>query len=560
MRERSAGRSSWDSRQEESFLSTAVQKETRLTSGLIPSLSSALNYSKAANGHRNSLPSSPKAVQSTSPLRDSTFQYWSQRISRVLGQLMPLFRPDVPLSTLKSATIEAFDQVLALNPASEVALLQQQASSLQETQADLSTLNEDLLAELQDFTQANQQLLQLLTRLQQDKATLQRRLLDTKQAYHTLKSKANPSKHEDGTRIDDMEVACQTVERLPDDESEVNMLRAALQQAQQLSVSLQNELNRLNSLKETVQSSPSVRELAALRLKNETNLSLIVFLRRENESLKQHSSPISVAEGQIAALQSEIKQLRANCSEKSINIQSESDLEAGFNAIKRENATLKEENEALNREKVNLLELLAEFKAEQTSNLAETSSKRDKNRQPTEKILKQIADLELKLAEMTEERSILRNQMSYYENQADLMKEIADLKEENKELSQIVKANQAISLKNGNITSVEEAKEQLLLAEKELVSLRAANSEQIELKRRIGELEQDNEALKASCEDAERYVSTNEKRYLSQIEGLRMEINTKSALFRDQTIANTRKIQALKQELAKLKGANSTGI
>ena len=229
-----------------------------------------------------------------------------------------------------------------------------------------------------------------------------------------------------------------------------------------------------------------------------------------------------------------------------------SDLETVLYHIKRENVALKQDNADLMREKGDLMETLARLKAEQTSKSAQISIKKDKKRKPTEKLLKQIADLELKLVEMSEERATLLGKMSDLQNQAELIEEISHLRLENEELAEVVKSIQANSVRNGNITSIEEAKQQLLQVQHELKSLQASKSSNLDLEKRIKDLEIDNEALKASCEDAEQFLATSEKRYSLQIEGLRMEINTKSALYRDQTIANTRKILALKQEIAKL--------
>jgi len=564
VRERSASRRSWDSRQD--GLNAASRKDARLSTGQVPSLSSGLDQSTAVNGHLSTSFHSPTAVPS---LPDTSFQYWSDRVAEVEGQLIPLFRSGVSLPTLKAATQEAFDQLYAFDWGSEVAQLRQEALSWKEAKADLASLNEDLLGELQDCTQANQELIQLLSRVQVEKSSLQSRLLQAKRTYHQLKSRAIAGKLEDLKLSEETEVACQTLESLPDEdlrrlqahlnpretlETGQNALKLALKQAQEQLIPLQSQVKSLVSDLESRQNSSSVRELAVLRLKNETNLSLIGSLKLQIESLKQagYCSPETVATEPKATLQDEIKQLHSQVTEKAADNSVGSDLETVLYHIKRENVALKQDNADLMREKGDLMETLARLKAEQTSKLAQISVKKDKKRKPTEKLLKQIADLELKLVEMSEERATLLGKMSDLQNQAELIEEISHLRLENEELAEVVKSIQANSVRNGNITSIEEAKQQLLQVQHELKSLQASKSNNLDLEKRIKDLEIDNEALKASCEDAEQFLATSEKRYSLQIEGLRMEINTKSALYRDQTIANTRKILALKQEIAKL--------
>lgn len=543
------------------------RKEARPSAGRIPSLSPGPDQSYTANSHFASAFHSAEAVPS---LPNSSFQYWSERISEVEGQLIPLFRSGVPLLTLKSATLEAFDQLYALDRSTETAQLRQEALSLREEREDLEGLNEDLLAELQDCTKANQELIQLLSKVQMDKSSLQNRLLQAKRASHQVKSSAFAGPLGDWKLSEETEVACQTLHSLPDEdclprlgqthcetqENDQNSLKLALKQAQEQLLSLQNQVKSLNYDLENRQNAPSVRDFATLRLKNETNLALIGSLKREIEGLKHsggHFAPDTAATEHIAALQGEIKQLQTQFAGKVVGKHTESDLEAALYHIKRENEALKRENLDLIREKADLMETLARLKAEQTSNLAQIAVNQDKERKPTEKLMKQIADLELKIAEMSEERAFLRGKMGDLQEQEGLIEEINSLRLENEELSQIVKSIQTLSVQNANISSIEEAKQQLLQTKKELALLQSSKSSQNDLEKRIKDLEIDNEALKASCEDAEQFLITSEKRYLAQIDSLRMEIDTKSALYRDQTLANTRKIQALKQELAKSK-------
>ena len=433
-------------------------------------------------------------------------KYCREIVAQAKAQLLPLFKPGVPISTLKTSTLRVLDKMHALLQSQGADPVQLENSDLRRTQKDLTELNAELMSELTDFAQMNEELVHILSRLQREKAAGVRRLVHMKQSYQKLKEQAVAWKPDEVPLTEETEMVCQTLESQPDEDTELHRLQQLFKQwqAKDTEVStLKSALHNATDLISRLQAEN--QQLLAIK-QGKTQAQILTLLVQSEANL---SSRNEETDGQ-----KQVVYWTSAVPDKVTNVVAGDNEEHKLLWLRREVTHLQQKNEALQTQNTQLAETVTQLKAEQMKS-------------SEEQLAKQLAATQSRL----EERNALQTQVQ------SLQQTLSQLTRENQGLAQIVQEYQVLSTENSSSQQ----------------QINALETEKSALEERVKELEQDNYALKITLEEAEEFHSATAMSYLAQIEGLRMEINTKSVLYKDQTVTNIRKIQELKQELGRMK-------
>ena len=522
-------------------------------------------------------------------------------IDRIEKTLIAHIRVGVPIAQMRTAVMEAFGKV---------------RTQLSATNTELSTLNEDLLRELSESTEANQQLMQLLTRLQTDKATSRKQIITLKSENHQLRTQLRQGSGQMTLgEMEDGEMSLQReMEALTDQSADIRDAKDRLELSERKKLELNKELEtlkkqlkdqktqfemELKSAKDTIislQNHSEASKIAHLEGKNTLleaeKLALMDAVRKSEEQAKlaMHELKLTVENQRVSR---ELKPQMV-----SMAGYTQSDLEQSVLRLQRLNSELNTELGVMKKEHHEVMERLSQFQGMCTAELAgqkKSMNMRESKQASVEALQLKLVSLEEQLSAALQEKARLEVAGASQTEVNALKSEIDALKLENLELATVVKQaqSQIMDVQNCDFRSIDEAKQHLILLTRKLADAEATNTIlrrrntlemevpslesqpdveekdeginlgkiQAEMKKireeyeeKMKTLREDNEALQASYEDLEKYGATVEKRYLGQIESLKMEIETKSALFQEQILSGVKKIRDLRLELDAVRG------
>lgn len=548
--------------------------------------------------------------------------------------LMAQVRVGVPIAQIKTAISSAFNRVraqLSSTPDSSFTINNPQLSDLsdlREVNSELSTLNEELLRELAEATQANHQLMQLLTKLQTDKLASRRKLIDLKTSNHQLKSQLRQSSMSQtqgevlfGSRAE-LEETGELLDGFQGRTEEVNEARAQLEAAEKRKLELSRDLE---SMKIQLQTSLEERKRLEKRLSvlekstskpdseqfSATHISQLEakcrLLEEENDAV---AAALKRAEERAGAAVQELKITLENQrlskelkpQQVSSTGQTQSDLEQTVLRLQRHNSQLTSELSLLRKEQFEVMERLSQLQGQKSEELAvNPRSRLRETKQTTMDTLQlKLVTMQEQLEAVIEERDKLQTSGPAQGEMAAWKEEMDALRLENKELAGMVKQVQCqtLDIQRSDFRSLDDAKQHLIVLTRQLASAEATNTilkrkttqdfdipldspdldskpkdlvpsqlaqellqaqtEIVTLKEeydaKVKTLTEDNVALQASYEDLEGYCAKEEKRYHGLIESLKMEVETKSALFQEQIMTGVKKIRELRVQLEEVKG------
>lgn len=438
--------------------------------------------------------------------------------------LMAQIRVGVPIAQIKTAVSDAFSRVRAqLSLSHDVPMSPSNPpisdlSDLNEANSELSALNEELLRELSEATQANHQLMQLLTKLQTDKLESRRKLIDLKTANHQLKAQL---RHTRSLTLGELQTEglfesirgqaeetgeLQTqLEGLEGRTEEINEARSRLEVVEKKKLELNRELESVKSqlqgsIEERVKLEKRILVLEKPVLTPKPDLDAaksaagnISQLENKCEQLEAENSTLAAAlkraEEQARAAMQELRNTlenqRVSKELKPQHIsstgQTQNDLEQAVLRLQRLNSQLNSELVTLRKEQSEVMERLSQLqgqKSEELANAQRRVSLRETKQAVLEALQLRLVTMQEQLEAVVEERDKLQNSGYTQAEIVSVKEEMDALRLENKELAGVVKQiqSQAMDLQHSDFRSLDDAKQHLIVLTRQLASAEATNT------------------------------------------------------------------------------------
>lgn len=441
--------------------------------------------------------------------------------------LLAQVRVGVPIGQIRNAVSDAFSRVRAqLSSSHEIPTSPSHPpisdlSDLTDANSELSALNEELLRELSEATQANHQLMQLLTKLQTDKLESRRKIIDLKTENHQLKAQLRHTRSLtlgelqteglfESIRGQEEETNEQQtqLEGLEGRTEEINEARSRLELVEKKKLELGRELESVKSqlqgsIEERVRLEKRISALERPVLPPKPDLDAaksaagnIAQLEKKCEQLESEKNTLAAAlqraeeheEHARAAMQelrNTLENQRVSKELKPQHIsstgQTQSDLEQTVLRLQRLNSQLNSELVTLRKDQSEVMERLSQLQGEKSGQLADAQrrvSLRETNQAALEALQLRLVTMQEQLEAAVEERDKL--QISGY-TQAEItaVKEEMDaLRLENKELAAVVKQiqSQSLDIQRSDFRSLDDAKQHLIVLTRQLANAEATNT------------------------------------------------------------------------------------
>ena len=385
-------------------------------------------------------------------------------------------------------------------------------------------------------------------------------------------------------------------------ESVKNQLQTSIEERNRLEKRI-SVLEKSTLTPKSVPEPPSASHLTKLEAKcrqlEEENGAVAVALKRAEEQARTAMQELKITlENQRVS-----KELRPQ--QVSSTGQTQSDLEQTVLRLQRHNSQQNSELSLLRKEHFEVMERLSQLQGQKSEELTlnpRRSNLREAKQASLETLQLKLVTMQEQLEAVVEERDKLRASGNSQTEMTAWKEEMDALRLENRELAGLVKQIQCqtLNIQGSDFRSLDDAKQHLIVLTRQLASAEATNTilkrkttldldtlpldsspdfdprpkdlvpsplaqellkaqtEIVTLREeydaKVKSLTEDNGALQASYEDLEEYCAKEGTRYHGLSENLKMEVETKSALFQEQIMTGVKKIRELRIQLEEVRG------